>query len=64
MFFVTCSHNEDCEATLQIVNGLVKSLEGGFTRMASSIFWAQGSDKNVRGIQRSVMLSLLTQPLI
>lgn len=33
MFFVQCFHNE-CEATLQIANQPVKSLEGGFMGMA------------------------------
>lgn len=56
MFFVICSRSEDCEATLQIVNGPVKSLEGGFMQMALSIFWVQGSEEDIRGIQRSVIL--------
>lgn len=47
------SHNEECEATLQIVNGPGKSLQGGFMQRASSIFWEQGSeDKAVRNSEK------------
>lgn len=51
MFFVQCPHNE-CEATLQIANGPVKSFEGSFMGMALGIFWVQGSGEDVRNSEK------------
>lgn len=53
-----CDH--ECEATLQIANGPVKSLEGGFTGMALGIFWVQGSEEDVRNSDKCDAYSLDT----
>lgn len=46
LFFVICSHPEEWEATLQVVNGPVKSLEGSIMQRALSTFWVQGSEED------------------
>lgn len=51
MLFVQCFHNE-CEATLQIANQPVKSLEGSFMGMALGIFWVQGAGEVVRNSKK------------
>ena len=51
MFFVQYPPHE-CKATLQIADGPVKSLKGGFLGMALDIFWVQGSGENVRNSEK------------